>query len=121
MAKTSINNLKQWFLTNLFPTQQQFWNWLDSYRHLDVKVPIEDVEGLQEALDGKADSVAMAKIKIDGVWFDTEGNVDRFAIEVGNPFEGWNGDTFIVGIVTALPFDITDDSTYKTAIKNKAL
>lgn len=33
--KQPIATLKQWFETGDFPTQQQFWDWLDSYVHKD--------------------------------------------------------------------------------------
>lgn len=32
----------------MFPTQAQFWAWIDSYRHKDEKVPVSDIEGLNE-------------------------------------------------------------------------
>lgn len=33
MAVQTRDQLKQWFETGDFPTQQQFWDWLDSYVH----------------------------------------------------------------------------------------
>lgn len=55
MAKQPINTIKNWFKTGLKPTQQQFWDWLDSYRHKDDKVASADVDGLQDLLDAKVD------------------------------------------------------------------
>lgn len=34
MAVQTRNQLKQWFETGDYPTQQQFWDWLDSFVHL---------------------------------------------------------------------------------------
>lgn len=121
MAKTNLNTIKNWFKTGLKPTQAQFWNTWDSFWHKDDTINISDIEGLQDALDQKATAVAVSKVNINGVWFDTTGNTDRLAIEVGNKFEGYDGDYLIMGIVTSLPFDITDSSTYKTAYKAKAI
>lgn len=56
MAKQSINQLKQWFETGDYPTQQQFWDWLESYFHKDDKIPVDSVDTLTQILQGKADS-----------------------------------------------------------------
>lgn len=53
---TSISTLKSWFTTGKFPTQAQFWAWLDSYRHKDESIPVNEIEGLNELLDLKADA-----------------------------------------------------------------
>lgn len=45
---TPIATLKNYFKTGMFPTQAQFWAWLDSYRHKDDKVPVADIAGLNE-------------------------------------------------------------------------
>ncbi|MBE9468963.1 MAG: hypothetical protein IMY72_11690 [Bacteroidetes bacterium] len=55
MAKQTINTLKAWFQTADKPTQNQFWDWLDSFRHKDDNVLAADVDGLQELLDAKVD------------------------------------------------------------------
>lgn len=49
MAITPIETLKNWFRTNLKPTQDQFWAWLDSYRHKSEKIPLSDVDGIDSA------------------------------------------------------------------------
>lgn len=52
MAKQSINTLKNWFITGAKPLQQQFWDWLDSYRHLDDKIKFTDLDnGLQNDIN----------------------------------------------------------------------
>ena len=47
---TAINTIKGWFTTGKFPTQAQFWAWIDAFRHKDDKVPAADIEGLTELL-----------------------------------------------------------------------
>lgn len=53
MAKQTVNTLKNWFRTALKPTQAQFWDWMDSYFHKDDKIPLTSLDGLQEELDKK--------------------------------------------------------------------
>lgn len=48
--------LKNWFKTGLKPTQAQFWAWMDSYWHKDEKITISSIDGLGDAIDGKADA-----------------------------------------------------------------
>lgn len=43
---TPIETLKGWFRSLKMPTQAQFWAWLDSYRHKDDKIDINDLETL---------------------------------------------------------------------------
>lgn len=50
MAIQTLNTIKQWFRTSLKPTQSQFWDTWDSFRHKDEKVPLQDVENLSELL-----------------------------------------------------------------------
>ena len=63
----SRNVLKSYFQTGDFPTQEQFAELIDSFWHLEEdgeapsgppagQIDLEDVEGLQAALEGKADS-----------------------------------------------------------------
>lgn len=63
MALTSKNNLKQWFKTALKPTQNQFWNWLDSYWHKSENIPAENIAGLQDLLDEKQDVEGVDKLE----------------------------------------------------------
>lgn len=55
MAKQTLNILKNWFRTGLKPTQQQFWDWMDSFFHKDEKIPLTSIDGIQEEFDKKAD------------------------------------------------------------------
>ncbi|HEY1194321.1 hypothetical protein [Flavobacterium sp.] len=58
MAIQTLNTIKNWFKTTLKPTQQQFWDTWDSFRHKFEKVPVKDVEGIDELLNTKADKTA---------------------------------------------------------------
>ncbi len=57
MAIVDINIIKEWFKNLKKPTQEQFWTWLDSFYHKLDGVPMADVNGLNEALQKKADLV----------------------------------------------------------------
>lgn len=57
MAKVDINIIKEWFRNLKKPNQEQFWSWLDSFRHKDDKIPMADVENLSQTLIKKADLV----------------------------------------------------------------
>lgn len=57
MAKVDINIIKEWFRNFKKPNQDQFWAWLDSFRHKDDKIPMADVENLNSTLSKKADLV----------------------------------------------------------------
>jgi hypothetical protein len=50
MAKQSITQLKNWFVTQAKPIQNQFWDWLDSFRHKDEKIAVDDLEPALQSL-----------------------------------------------------------------------
>lgn len=50
-----INTIKNWFKTGLKPTQEQFWAVWDSFRHKSDKIPVQEIQGLDELLFLKAD------------------------------------------------------------------
>jgi len=54
MALTSLTDIKNWFKTNLIPTQQQFYDMFDSFRHKNDKVAATDIDGLATLLAAKA-------------------------------------------------------------------
>jgi|GEM_PF-5070652 len=59
MAIQTLNTIKNWFKTTLKPSQQQFWDTWDSFRHKLDKVPVKEVEGIDELLNTKADKIAL--------------------------------------------------------------
>lgn len=60
MAIKSVAVLKTFFETGDKPTQQQFWDFLDSYIHKDDGIAISDVSGLVTALNNKVDISVLA-------------------------------------------------------------
>jgi hypothetical protein len=54
------NTLRNWFLTNLKPTQAQFWALFDSYFHKDEKIPITAIDNIEVILAQKADAEVLA-------------------------------------------------------------
>lgn len=53
MAIRSIAQLKAWFKRGLYPTQEQFHDWLDSFLHKEDKISPSSVDGLTDQLNGK--------------------------------------------------------------------
>lgn len=51
---TPISTLKRWFTNFKKPTQEQFWAWLDSYWHKSEKIPMDTIDGLENAIRGTA-------------------------------------------------------------------
>ena len=51
MALQTLTTIKNWFTTGLKPTQTQFWDTWDSFRHKNEKVPVEEVDGIDQLLD----------------------------------------------------------------------
>ena len=57
MAIKTVNELKGYFETGKKPTQQQFWDWLESFVHKSDGIAIANVAGLSSALNAKLDKV----------------------------------------------------------------
>lgn len=57
MPVVNTNIIKEWFSNLKKPPQEQFWAWLDSFRHKWEKIPLIDIEGLIGILQKKADLV----------------------------------------------------------------
>lgn len=55
MAIRTITQLKAWFRKGLYPTEAQFADWMDSYRHKTEAVEMHEVTGLTNALNLKYD------------------------------------------------------------------
>jgi hypothetical protein len=59
MAIVNVTTIKNWFRTGLKPTQAQFWDTWDSFRHKNDKVPVTDIEGIDGILNSKADKTVV--------------------------------------------------------------
>lgn len=54
MAIISLATIKNWFKTGLKPSQAQFWDTWDSFRHKSEAVPAAEIDGLDHLLLTKA-------------------------------------------------------------------
>ena len=60
---SSITQLKSWFRRGLYPTEEQFASWLDSFWHkTDDQIPIASVANLAERLNAKLDTSERAAL-----------------------------------------------------------
>ncbi len=53
MAIQTLQTIKNWFKTGLKPTQTQFWDTWDSFRHKYEKIPLEDIENIDQLMRQK--------------------------------------------------------------------
>ncbi|MDX8566262.1 hypothetical protein OZ664_19800 [Elizabethkingia sp. HX WHF] len=60
--KRPRNTLKTYFQKGKKPTEEQFYDTLDSFVHKDDSVPIDNVEGLRGSLDSKLDRGAESEL-----------------------------------------------------------
>ncbi|MDE5688582.1 MAG: hypothetical protein K2I18_08170 [Paramuribaculum sp.] len=56
MAVRDITQLKKWFKKGAYPTESQFADLIDSFRHKNDKVGLTEVQGLTDALNKKYDT-----------------------------------------------------------------
>lgn len=74
---TSKQTLKNWFSNLKKPTQHHFWAWLDSYFHKEEKIPMQNIEGLENALQDTASST-----QINNHFLDNQAHKDLFDLKV---------------------------------------
>lgn len=53
MAIQSLKTIRSWFRTGSKPTQLQFWDTWDSFRHKSEKIPAKDIEGIDTLFGDK--------------------------------------------------------------------
>lgn len=73
-----INEILDWFRTGKKPTQAQFWASWQSFWHKDDQIPQGSVNGLQNALNSKADRLQFNAHIADP---NAHGFADRFALK----------------------------------------
>ncbi|WP_337966772.1 hypothetical protein [uncultured Flavobacterium sp.] len=56
MALQALETIKSWFKTGLKPTQSQFWDTWDSFRHKNEKIPVAEINGIDELLQNKTEN-----------------------------------------------------------------
>jgi hypothetical protein len=59
MATTNKSILKVWFETGKKPTQEQFWAWIDSYRHNNEQIPLTAIDEIEQILNAKAEAAVL--------------------------------------------------------------
>lgn len=59
MAIQTLNTIKNWFKTGLIPSELQFWDTWDSFWHKEDTIPAENINGLGDLLNNKADREAL--------------------------------------------------------------
>jgi hypothetical protein len=57
MAIRDRDTLKSWFRTGLYPTQEQFWDWIDSYYNKLEGIDLDDLPGLTDYLNERNDAL----------------------------------------------------------------
>jgi hypothetical protein len=61
---TSKDNLKQYFLKRTKPTEAQFSELIDAFRHVDDAIPVAAVNGLQAILNSWANTIAQVQNRL---------------------------------------------------------
>ncbi len=85
MAQLSRDTLKTYFKTGLYPTEEQFAAWLDSYVHVQDDIDMAHVKGLMEALNGKlnageSDISDLLALDEEKGWLKVNGDTKRFFV-----------------------------------------
>lgn len=73
MAQQDRNTLKTFFQTGDKPTQQQFWDWLDSFVHNTDAIPQSRITGLTDALPTAAQLQAVEDLEPKDVTINGSG------------------------------------------------
>jgi hypothetical protein len=104
MATQTRNTLKSWFVTAAKPLQQQFWDWIDSFRHISDPIELTDLDpALQTLINGlptqatlAALLAAMTKQKVEFVIGTTTGAPTANMSTYQLPQSAWKGKTILV-------------------------
>jgi hypothetical protein len=86
MPIQTLSTIKNWFKTGLKPTQGQFWDTWDSFRHKSERFPVADVEGLDELL-AEVSSIMICK-PAQLLIFKRLPNVNNSILESGDSVMG---------------------------------
>ena len=76
MPQQNRNTIKQWFETGDYPTQQQFWDFIESVL-FPGEVGVNDINGLQGLLQNKGDKAELDSFQQgDRITFNADGFYD---------------------------------------------
>lgn len=103
MAVVSLSTIKNWFKTGLKPTQAQFWDTWDSFRHKGEQIPIGDINGIAAVYDSiNSISLLLGTSKIyqtgDLQIFKISTNTNNLIPEAGDLVVGIVGGFFIKAV-----------------------
>ena len=93
--------LKQWFRKFAYPTEGQFWDWLDSFWHKSEKIPVENIDGLNEAFSSAFSGINQALAQKQNITDNNLQTDDKTVVGAINeildnkPSIGENGNWFI--------------------------
>jgi hypothetical protein len=114
MAKQDKSKIKDWFRTGKYPTQEQFWDWMDSYIHRDDKLDIAVFPELDGILRQKIDKVAF-QYHLDHV--NNPHQVTKVQIGLGNVDDTADMDKPI-SLATQNALDLKADKTHLEDVSN---
>lgn len=131
MAIRTIAQLKAWFRRGMFPTESQFADWLDSFRHKQEKVEMSEVSGLTDTLNKKYDAsegnalssnVRESQKRIEVVRMDVEslyGKVETLNTLAYGSYTG-AGTLRFSGIVTSAIQNVADKNFYSMSSEHRS-
>ncbi|MFK7061573.1 hypothetical protein V3Q90_15775 [Flavobacterium oreochromis] len=61
---TAIETIRNWFKTGSKPTQEQFWAWMDSFWHKSEKIPINQIDGIEQVYNAINETRQMQRIRV---------------------------------------------------------
>ncbi|MEM0575155.1 hypothetical protein [Flavobacterium polysaccharolyticum] len=93
MALQTLNTIKDWFKTGLKPSQTQFWDTWDSFRHKNDKVPVAEVDGINELLAQVSSTIIYKTGQL--CVFKNPSNENESILEAGDMVTGIVEDMFI--------------------------
>lgn len=118
MAIQTLQTIKNWFKTSLKPTQQQFWDTWDSFRHKLEKIPVNDIEGINELIKESIPQIPITGDlnKLTKIVYDSEQNIGLTESNITD-----NGDKIIINSNTEINSNIDGKSGLKLSnLKNES-
>lgn len=133
-TQTSKTDLQKYFVKGAFPTQEQFYDWMESYHHKEDEIPQANVKNLVADLNSKATLADKAAIEnsileinnhrknylssaADSADYPTvaavKNYVDAKTVNISSDFNHWRKHYIedVVGRGTVLVLDATDPYT----------
>lgn len=107
-----IDTLKSWFTTGKYPTQEQFWDWMDSFFHKSEGIAIDSITGLTDYINERNDDLLEAVNQVAG----------HLVLERKIPLTLYNGTPFTMFIGEDLTlYNIVTDNVSSLTINGEAV